>query len=85
MLVHAAAGCPHCNLPSAASHNSGACPLCRAAFAFVYKERVPQPQRRPLAWLLGGAQGATAEFPATDMRALDGLERILRRAGVLNE
>ena len=63
-------------------------PPARAAFAFVYKERAPEPQRRPLAWLFGGAaaaQGSTAEFPASDMRALDGLERILRRAGVLNE
>jgi hypothetical protein len=54
----------------------------------VYKEKTQQPQRGPLAWLFGGggaAQGSTAEFPASDMRALDGLERILRRAGVLNE
>lgn len=60
--------------------------LCRAAFAFVYKERVPQPQRELFArWFGGAAAVSTAEFPATDMRALDGLERILRRAGVLNE
>ena len=60
--------------------------MCRAAFAFVYKERVPQPQRGLLArWLGGGSAAPMAELPATDMRALDGLESILRRAGVLND
>ena len=51
------------------------------------EERAPEPAtpKNPLAWLLGGGAGtvSTASFPAADMRALDGLERILRRAKVL--
>lgn len=47
-----------------------------------------QPRRGGLLGQLFGAAGkarAVTEFPADDMRALDGLERILRQAGVLNK
>ena len=61
----------------------------RAAFAFVYTEAEAGEPRRGglLGQLLGGVgkPRAVTEFPADDMRALDGLERILRQAGVLNK
>ncbi|CAL8461607.1 g1138 [Coccomyxa elongata] len=61
----------------------------RAAFAFVYTEaEAGQPRRSGFLGQLFGVVGrprAVTEFPADDMRALDGLERILRQAGVLNK
>jgi hypothetical protein len=59
----------------------------RAAFAFVFSETEAQQPRKEgglLGRLFGKARAVT-EFPADDMRALDGLERILRQAGVLNK
>ncbi|BDA42089.1 hypothetical protein COCOBI_02-8910 [Coccomyxa sp. Obi] len=61
----------------------------RAAFAFVYTEaKVAQPRKGGLLGQLFGAVGRSRvviEFLADDTRALDGLERILRQAGVLNK
>ncbi|BDA42088.1 hypothetical protein COCOBI_02-8900 [Coccomyxa sp. Obi] len=58
----------------------------RAAFAFVYTEaKAAQPRKGGLLGQLFGKPRAVTEFPADDMRALDGLERILRQAGVLNK
>lgn len=66
---------------------------CRAAFSFVYADAAkPLQSGGVLAQLLGGFQGgggrssrSLTEFPPDDMRALDGLERLLRQAGVLNK
>ncbi|EIE22041.1 hypothetical protein COCSUDRAFT_16894 [Coccomyxa subellipsoidea C-169] len=64
----------------------------RAAFAFVFsEEEAAQPSKEGgflgRLWILNSNSKARAvtEFPADDMRALDGLERILRQAGVLNK
>lgn len=66
--------------------------LCRAAFAFVFSEaEAAQPSKEGgflgRLWILNSNSKprAVTEFPADDMRALDGLERILRQAGVLNK
>lgn len=56
----------------------------------MFSETEAQQPRREgglLGRLFGGVvkSRAVTEFPADDMRALDGLERILRQAGVLNK
>lgn len=66
--------------------------MSRAAFDFAYEAAREAGsgaggggRRGPLARLLGGRAAAPVQLPAGDMRALDGLARILRTVGVLNK
>lgn len=82
--------CPHEGAEYSCSNLFAA--MSRAAFDFAYEAAREAgsgagggSRRGLLARLLGGRTAAPVQLPAGDMRALDGLARILRTVGVLNK